>query len=104
MDNVVVIHVLHFHAILVDGRTRHLIFGGVDGYIEVIALIVEKNHCIAFQHFGERQNLRFLLGYLILHVLVVALLELHQFAILVAKPKKMFGMFLDEIAVGASDI
>ena len=58
MDDVVVIDILHLHAIFIDGLMRHLILCGVNSDIQVVTLAVIENNRIPLQYFSNRQNLR----------------------------------------------
>ena len=53
VDNVVVEHLLNTQPIVVHSLEYHLIAGGIDSYVAMIALAVLEHYCVTFQHFSQ---------------------------------------------------
>ena len=65
MDDVVVVHVLNFQTVVVDGFLDNLVLRWINGHIEVVALTVEVNNRIALEYLGEGKDSRFLCKFLL---------------------------------------
>ena len=51
--NVVVKHLLNTQPIVVHSLEYHLISGGIDSYVAMLALAVLEHYCVTFQHFSQ---------------------------------------------------
>ena len=57
MDDVVIIYIVHPHAITIVGRLHHAIFRWIHSNIPMITLATKSDHRVHLQNFRDRENL-----------------------------------------------
>ena len=97
MHNVVIIHIVYSHPIIVIGRFHHLVGGRVHLHVAVVTIITHCHHCVALNQLPLVQHHRLFGTEISLIAGILAFHQTHMVARLVLKDKQMRSLLQDAV-------